>query len=152
MGAPGIGLKQAFRLTGMERKDRLVFFAEGLPTMLTSARGLWNAAKRLEDSRREADVLIGLAKEEAGKLLIVMDIVLEALSAVGAFSEVGLSIVATVWGDVDFSVKEREPNRHPQQFAEFDRLVRAVLGQLIATKLHAGFDAGTCERSHMITE
>ena len=43
--------------------------------MLASARGFWNAARRLEDSRREADVLTGLAKEEAAKILIVMDIV-----------------------------------------------------------------------------
>jgi hypothetical protein len=43
--------------------------------MLASARGFWNAAQRLEDRRREADVLIGLAKEEAAKILIVLDIV-----------------------------------------------------------------------------
>lgn len=75
MRAPKIGLKQAFRLTGMSREDRLAFFAEGLPLMLASARAFWNAAQRLEDSRREAHVLTGLAKEEAAKILIVMDIV-----------------------------------------------------------------------------
>lgn len=244
MAAPRIGLKQAFRLTGMKRKDRLAFFAEGLPMMLASTRGFWNAAQRLEDSRREADVLIGLAKEEAAKILIIMDIVrcppkrvdgrigemlkwfyshlarllyaeaagwnavdlvelrryidfdrrthyldgpvseyifpnspihnresrmyvdieayedgiphwsapagtdrlfsmfeppallaAEALSAVGAFSEAGLSIVAKVWSDVDFSVTEREPDKHSQQFAESNRLTQAMLGQLIAAKL-----------------
>ncbi len=244
MAAPRVGLKQAFRLTGMKRKDRLAFFAEGLPIMLASARGFWNAAQRLEDSRREADVLTGLAKEEAAKILIIMDIVrcpptrvdgrigemlkwfyshlarllyaeaagwnavdlielrryidfdrrthyldgpvseyifpnspthnresrmyvdieayedgiphwsapsgtdrlysmlkppallaAEALSAVGAFSEAGLSIVANIWADVDFSVIEREPDKHPQQFAESDRLTQAMLGQLIAAKL-----------------
>lgn len=75
MSIPKIGLKQAFRLTKIGREDRLAFFAKGLPLALASARGFWNAAQRLQDSRREADVLINLAKEEAAKILILMDIV-----------------------------------------------------------------------------
>ena len=212
--------------------------------MLESARGFWNAAKRLEDSRREADVLTGLAKEEAAKILIILDIVrcpptrvdgrigtmlkwfyshlarllyaeaagwnavdlielrryvdadrrthypdgpmseyifpnsplhiresrlyvdieayedgiprwsaptgtdrlfpmmeppallvVEALSAVGTFSEAGLSVISSVWGDVEFAVMEREPGKHPQQFLESDRLIEVMLGKLIEAKL-----------------
>jgi hypothetical protein len=244
VAAPRIGLKNAFRLTGIKREDRLAFFAEGLPMMLASARGFWNAAQQLEDSRREAEVLIGFAKEEAAKILIIMDIVrcppqrvdgrigemlkwfyshlarllyaeamgwnaldlfelrryvnldrrthyldghlseyifpnsqlydrerrmyvdieayedgiphwsapvgidslfpvreppallaVEALSAVGVFSEAGLGIVAEVWGDVEFKVTELTVDENPRQFTISKGLIQVMLGKLIGAKL-----------------
>ncbi|WP_370322576.1 hypothetical protein [Oricola sp.] len=244
MNVPKIGLRQALRLTNMKRKERLAFFAEGFPLLLHSAHGFWNAAKRLENSRREAEVLIGFANEEAAKILIIMDIVrcpptkvdarigtmlkwfyshlarllyaeaaewnaidlvelrryvdlnrrthyldgpmseyifpnsplhnresllyvdieayedgfphwsapkgkehlfpimeppalsaVEALSAVGAFSEAGLSIVAEVWGAAEFAVTQREQGDHPQQFAESDHLIQIMLGKLLEAAL-----------------
>jgi hypothetical protein len=55
--------------------DRLTFVAEGLPVILDSARGFWNAAQQLTEAPREAEVLTGFAEEEAAKILILMDIV-----------------------------------------------------------------------------
>ena len=70
-----IGLKQAGRLCQMRPKERAVFLAEGLPILFGSAMGFWSAAQILEDQPREAEVLTGFAKEEAAKILILMDIV-----------------------------------------------------------------------------
>lgn len=59
----------------MSHDKRLAFLAEGLPIILASARGLWTASTRLTDMPREAEVLEGFAKEEAAKILILMDAV-----------------------------------------------------------------------------
>jgi hypothetical protein len=70
-----IGLRQARRLCQMAPKERLVFIAEGLPIILESAQGFWNAVEHLDQRPREAAVLEGFAEEEAAKILILMDIV-----------------------------------------------------------------------------
>ena len=46
-----VGLKQAQVLCKMEYKQRLEFIAEGLPIILSSAEGYWDAARRLNDTR-----------------------------------------------------------------------------------------------------
>ena len=70
-----IGLKQANILCNITQEERMDLIAEGLPIILKSAQGFWLAAKHLKDNRREADILEGFAKEEAAKILILMDIV-----------------------------------------------------------------------------
>jgi hypothetical protein len=70
-----IGLRQAKRLCNMTHEARLIFIAEGLPIILKSAQGFWDASCTLKDSPREAEVLEGFAKEEAAKILILMDAV-----------------------------------------------------------------------------
>ncbi|SDR15418.1 DUF2513 domain-containing protein [Pseudovibrio sp. Tun.PSC04-5.I4] len=72
---PKIGLKNIKQLCNMPYNDRIKFIAEGLPIILKSAQSLWHASQRLSDAPREANILIGLAKEEAAKILILMDIV-----------------------------------------------------------------------------
>jgi hypothetical protein len=73
---PDIGLKRAKRaLSQMGHEERLAFIAEGLPLILASSLGFWNAARTLESAPREAEVLEGFAKEEAAKILILMDAV-----------------------------------------------------------------------------
>ncbi|MBS7532314.1 hypothetical protein KHC28_01430 [Ancylobacter sonchi] len=60
----------------MPEPKRLAFFAEGLPIILESAQGFWNAAQQIKDSSpRESAVLEGFAEEEAAKILILMDAV-----------------------------------------------------------------------------
>jgi hypothetical protein len=59
----------------MPQKERLAFIAEGLPIILASAQGFWNASLQLSKNPREADVLEGFAQEEAAKILILMDVV-----------------------------------------------------------------------------
>jgi hypothetical protein len=54
---------------------RLDFIAEGLPIILKSAQGFWNASCLLDQSRREASVLEGFAEEECAKILILLDVV-----------------------------------------------------------------------------
>ena len=73
--APRIGLSQAQRLCQMPQSERLAFIAEGLPIILSSARGFWQAAGRLRDHVREAVVVERHAEEEAAKVLILMDMV-----------------------------------------------------------------------------
>ena len=73
--APNIGLGQARRLCQMGQRDRLAFIARGLPIVLRSARGFWEAASQLDDQVREAVVLERHAAEEAAKVLILMDMV-----------------------------------------------------------------------------
>ena len=73
--APKIGQRQANRLCQMSPAGRLAFIAEGLPIILTSAQGFWNASAALTGSPREAEVLRGFAKEEAAKILVLMDLV-----------------------------------------------------------------------------
>lgn len=72
--APKIGQRQANRLCQMSPADRLTFIAEGLPVILASARGFWSASVALAAMPREAEVLKGFAKEEAAKILVLMDL------------------------------------------------------------------------------
>ena len=69
------GNRQARALCTMSHEARLDFIAEGLPIILKSAQGFWNAACQLEESLREASVLEGFAEEEAAKTLILLDLV-----------------------------------------------------------------------------
>ncbi len=73
--SPSVGLRQAQVLCTMDHKQRLAYIAEGLPIILSSAEGYWDAACRLKDMPREAEVLQGHATEEAAKILILMDAV-----------------------------------------------------------------------------
>lgn len=74
MGKIDIGLRQARKLVQMPFDDRVKFIADGLPILLESARGLYDASKAIADMSREASVLKGHAEEEAAKILILMDI------------------------------------------------------------------------------
>lgn len=69
------GNRQARALCTMSYDARLDFIAEGMPIILKSAQGFWNASCQLEQSPREANVLEGFAEEEAAKTLILLDIV-----------------------------------------------------------------------------
>jgi hypothetical protein len=69
-----IGLGQGNVPCGMKYDDRLALICEGLPIVLESARGFWNASRQLQSSDREATVLHDHAVEEAGKILILLDI------------------------------------------------------------------------------
>ena len=73
--APNIGLSQAQRLCQMSQSDRLDCIADGLPIILASSMGFWQAATKLNNHVREAVVLARHAEEEAAKVLILMDIV-----------------------------------------------------------------------------
>lgn len=66
-----IGLGHAAKLGQMKATERYAFLEEGLPLILTSAQGFWNAAQTLTEYHREADVLEGFACEEAAKALIL---------------------------------------------------------------------------------
>lgn len=70
---PAIGLGQARLLCQMSQEKRLAFLAKGLPVILASAQGFWQASCRLKDMPREAEVLKGFSEEEAAKILILMD-------------------------------------------------------------------------------
>jgi hypothetical protein len=72
--APNIGQRQARRLCQMSPTDRLTFIAQGLPLILASALGFWSASVALAAMPREAEVLKGFAKEEAAKILVLMDL------------------------------------------------------------------------------
>jgi len=72
---PEIGLHQAKRLCQLDSERRLEFIAEGLPVILRSAKDFWESSQQLRRSfAREAKVLEGFAKEEAAKILILMDV------------------------------------------------------------------------------
>ena len=73
--ASSIGLGQARRLCQMPQRERLAFIGEGLPIVLASAQGFWQAAKELDGHVREAVVLARHAEEEAAKVLILVDMV-----------------------------------------------------------------------------
>ena len=73
--APNIGLSQAKRLCQMPQTDRLDCIAKGLPVILSSSKGFWQAATDLKNQVREAVVLARHAEEEAAKVLILMDMV-----------------------------------------------------------------------------
>jgi hypothetical protein len=76
MAKVNIGLRQAKLLCQLPEQKRLDLIGEGLPIILESARGFWHAAEQLADNNpREADVLEGFVKEEAAKILILMDVV-----------------------------------------------------------------------------
>jgi hypothetical protein len=68
-----IGQRQASRICQMSMADRLAFIAEGLPIIHASAKGFWSASVELRTMPREAEVLEGFAKEEAAKILILLD-------------------------------------------------------------------------------
>jgi hypothetical protein len=70
-----IGQRQASRICQMPAAERLAFVAQGLPIIHASALGFWSASAELEDKPREAEVLVGFAKEEAAKILILLDVV-----------------------------------------------------------------------------
>lgn len=70
-----IGQRQASRICQMSAADRLAFIAEGLPIIHASAMGFWSASAELREKPREAEVLEGFAKEEAAKILILLDAV-----------------------------------------------------------------------------
>lgn len=70
-----IGQRQARRICQMSAADRLAFIAEGLPIIHASALGFWSAAAELQQKPREAEVLAGFAKEEAAKVLILLDVI-----------------------------------------------------------------------------
>ncbi|MGY2803563.1 hypothetical protein [Bradyrhizobium sp. USDA 4506] len=70
-----IGQRQASRICQMSATDRLAFIAEGLPIIHASAKGFWSASAELREKPREAEVLAGFAKEEAAKILILLDII-----------------------------------------------------------------------------
>lgn len=70
-----IGQRQASRNCQMPAADRLAFIAEGLPIIHASAMGFWSASAELRERPREAEVLAGFAKEEAAKILILLDII-----------------------------------------------------------------------------
>ena len=72
---PDIKLKQAKLLCEMKFRKRLDFISEGIPIILKSAEGYWDAASRLTGQDREANVLTEFAREEVAKILILMDIV-----------------------------------------------------------------------------
>lgn len=69
------GNRQAGVLCNMARPAQLDLLAEGLPIILASAQGFWDAATKLSDHRREARVLEGFCEEECAKIMILMDLV-----------------------------------------------------------------------------
>lgn len=73
--ASHVGLRQAYRLNGMPYKKRINFIAEGLPLILELSQKLYADAQLLSSSPSSAAILINSAKEEAAKILILMDIV-----------------------------------------------------------------------------
>lgn len=70
-----IGQRQASRICQKSAADRLAFIAQGLPIIHASAMGFWSASAELQEKPREAEVLAGFAKEEAAKILILLDVV-----------------------------------------------------------------------------
>jgi hypothetical protein len=72
---PKIGLGQATRLCQLPAPERLSFIADGLPKILNSAQGLWEAALQHPVHSRAGTILEGFAEEEAAKILILFDVV-----------------------------------------------------------------------------
>ncbi|MCF6221742.1 MAG: hypothetical protein L3J65_11570, partial [Robiginitomaculum sp.] len=70
-----VGLRQANKLIGMKYDKRIDFIAAGLPLILEHAQKLYSDGARLSDSPSSAQILINGAKEEAAKILILMDVV-----------------------------------------------------------------------------
>ncbi len=59
----------------MSAAGRLAFISEGLPIIHTSVMNSWSASAELREKPREARVLAGFAKEEAAKVLTLLDVV-----------------------------------------------------------------------------
>jgi hypothetical protein len=72
---PKIGLRQATRLCQLPAPERLSLIADGLPIILKSAEGLWEAALQHPAHSRAGTILEGFAEEEAAKILILFDVV-----------------------------------------------------------------------------
>lgn len=70
-----VGLRQVWRLAEMPSAQRFDVIAEGLPIILESARELERASLMIDEMPRVANLLVGLADEEAAKVLILMDAV-----------------------------------------------------------------------------
>lgn len=70
-----VGLKQARLIGTMSCEKRIDFIAEGLPIILERAQKLYADAEALSTSPTSAAILINGAKEEAAKILILMDII-----------------------------------------------------------------------------
>ena len=69
-----IGPRNLAAICQMPEADRTALLAEGMPVILASAESAWEGAKALIDRPREAEVLEGLAAEEAAKILILVDL------------------------------------------------------------------------------
>ena len=70
-----IGMRRARALSNLSPKKQLDIIAEGLPILMESAGGLFDAANELSDHPRSAAVLRGQALEEVAKILILVDLV-----------------------------------------------------------------------------
>jgi len=70
-----VGLKRARMIGKMPYQDRIDFIAEGLPLILKRAQALYADAQSLSESSASKAILINGAKEEAAKILILMDII-----------------------------------------------------------------------------
>jgi len=73
--ASHIGLKRARLISQMPYEKRIDFISEGLPLILERAQKLYADSRTLSDSPTSAAILINGAKEEASKVLILMDII-----------------------------------------------------------------------------
>ena len=73
--ASHVGLKQAHRLIGMPYQKRMDFISKGLPLILERAQKLYEDSKALSESPMSAAILVNAAKEEAAKILILMDVI-----------------------------------------------------------------------------
>lgn len=69
------GNRHAGVLCNLPRPAQLDLIAEGLPIILASAQGFWEAATKLKKHPREARVLEGFCEEECAKIMILMDLV-----------------------------------------------------------------------------
>lgn len=70
-----VGLKQAYAMNGMSYDKRIDFIAIGLPLILEHSQKLFSDAQLLSSSPSSAAILVNGAKEEAAKILILMDII-----------------------------------------------------------------------------
>lgn len=70
-----IGQKQLRALVNLPLEERLERIAEGLPIILSSAETLYAASEQVGATGRVGQILRGHAKEEAAKILILLDYV-----------------------------------------------------------------------------
>lgn len=75
MGTIDTGFRKLDLLRKLSRAEQLSFLAEGFPIILSSATSYRTAALQIKNFPREASVLNEFAKEEAAKILILMDVV-----------------------------------------------------------------------------
>src|SRR5688572_19964072 len=73
--AGDIGMKQLRSLANLPISKRLDLIAVGLPILLRSAEGLYAARATVGAGSRSGEILLGHAKEEAAKILILLDYV-----------------------------------------------------------------------------